>query len=76
MQVILLAFAQARELLGFAERVVECQPDETPRQIVARLAPALEVDSFRVAVAQEYADWDSPIGTAGELALIPPVSGG
>ena len=31
---------------------------------------------MRIAVDQEYADWDSPIGEAKEIALIPPVSGG
>lgn len=32
--------------------------------------------SVRVAVNQEYADWDKPIGNANEIAVIPPVSGG
>ncbi len=76
MQIVFLAFAQARDCLGFAERIVECHPEETPRQIVARIAPNLDVSAFRVAVAQEYADWDSPIGVSNEIALIPPVSGG
>jgi molybdopterin synthase sulfur carrier subunit len=76
MQITLLAFAHAREHLGFAERVVECQPEESPRQILARIAPTLDVTTLRVAVALEYADWDAPIGAANEMALIPPVSGG
>jgi hypothetical protein len=39
MQLQLLAFAQAHDQLGFRERLVECSPTETPRQILARLAP-------------------------------------
>ena len=76
MQVKLLAFAQAREQLGFDECVVTCQSDESPRAILARIAPELRVEAMRVAVDQEYHGWDAPLGSASEIALIPPVSGG
>jgi len=76
MQIRLLAFAHTREKLGFHETMVECAPEESPRTIVSRLAPALELASLRVAVDCEYQDWDAPIGAASEIALIPPVSGG
>ncbi|MEP6670668.1 MAG: MoaD/ThiS family protein [Chthoniobacter sp.] len=76
MQVKLLAFAQARDQLGWSERVVECQPEESPRAILARLAPDVRLEIWRVAVDEEYHAWDVAIGAARELALIPPVSGG
>ena len=76
MQIRLLAFAHTREKLGFHEMMVECAPGDSPRTIVSRLAPALELASLRVAVDFEYQDWDAPIGAASEIALIPPVSGG
>ncbi len=76
MPVKLLAFAQTRDALGFHERVIDCAPCESPRAILARLAPALAPAALRVAVDGEYADWDTPIGDATEIALIPPVSGG
>jgi molybdopterin synthase sulfur carrier subunit len=76
MQVKLLAFAQARDQLGWPERMVECSADETPRTVLARVAPELRADFMRVAVDQEYHEWDAPIGMATEIALIPPVSGG
>ncbi len=76
MQVTVLAFAQAHDQFGFRERVVECAPSDTPRAIVLRLAPAAALDRMRVAVDQEYAAWDAPIGDAREVAIIPPVSGG
>jgi molybdopterin converting factor small subunit len=76
MSVKLLAFAQAADRLGFRERVIDCAPEETPRTILARLAPALDPAALRVAVDCEYAGWDSPIGQAAEIALIPPVNGG
>jgi molybdopterin synthase sulfur carrier subunit len=76
MQVKLLAFAQARDQLGWPERVVECQPEETPRTILARIAPQVQLGTWRVAVDEEYHLWDAPVGQAREIALIPPVSGG
>jgi molybdopterin converting factor small subunit len=76
MQIRLLAFAQTEKQTGFRERTVDCVPNETPRQIWARVAPTLEIFGIRVAVDCEYHDWDEPIGDAAEIALIPPVSGG
>ena len=76
MQIRLLAFAQAGDALGFRERVVECDARETPRAIVARIEPGFSTENVRVAVDEEYAEWDRAIGAAREIALIPPVSGG
>ncbi len=76
MQILLLAFAQSRDRLGFAERAIEASPVETPRQILCRVAPSFPAEGTRVAVDCEYHDWDAAIGSARELALIPPVSGG
>lgn len=77
MKITVLTFAQTRTQLGFAEKSFECDPTETPRQILRRLAPQFDPGrTVRVALDQEYADWDRPVGDATELALIPPVSGG
>ena len=76
MELLLLAFARTRDELGFAERTVASAPEETPRELLARLAPALDLSVIRIAVDREYRDADAPIGYARELALIPPVSGG
>jgi len=76
MQVRLLAFAHTRDVLGFSELMVECAAAESPRAILFRVAPSLNLPSIRVAVDYEYHDLDAPIGTAREIALIPPVSGG
>ncbi len=77
MKIKVLTFAQTRTQLGFDERVVECAPTDTPRAILQRIDPQFNPGkTIRVAVNQEYADWDQPVGEAAELALIPPVSGG
>lgn len=76
MQVKLLAFAQAREQLGTDERLLACEPHDTPREVLARCAPELPLSGLRVALDGEYRGWDEPIGPASEIAIIPPVSGG
>ena len=76
MQVKLLAFAQARDQLGWPERVVEYELGETPRTVLARVAPGVSTEGWRVAVDEEYQSWDAPLSAAREIALIPPVSGG
>lgn len=76
LEIEILPFAQARDLLGFASRVVPCVPEETPRAILTRIADGKGLAHFRVALDCEYAEWDTPVGRARELAIIPPVSGG
>jgi len=77
MKIKVLTFAQTRTQLGFDERVIEGDARETPREILRRIAPAFDPgNTIRIAVNQEYSDWDKPVGDAFELALIPPVSGG
>jgi len=72
----ILTFAAARESAGFGEMEVTVDPSETPRDIMSRVAPHLGLSKMRAAVDCEYWDWDRPVGPAGELAIIPPVSGG
>ncbi len=76
MLVRVLAFAQAADIAGFRETSINCAAGESARSVVARIAPDLKIDGWRVAVDCEYHDWDSPIGNAQEIAVIPPVSGG
>ena len=77
MKIKILTFAQTRTQLGFGEKVFDCVANETPREIFRRVAPQFDPGkTIRVAVDQEYADWDKPVGSASEIALIPPVSGG
>lgn len=72
----ILAFAKSKDDFGFSEKEIEVSPTETPKQVVARIAPALEISGIRVALDCEFADWDSPVGDAKEMAFLPPVSGG
>ena len=76
--VVLVAFAQAKQVLGFSEQTVVPLPGETAALLLDRLFPGQRprLSGCRVALDETYASWDEPIGTAREVALIPPVSGG
>ena len=71
-----LAFSTAREIAGFAEVEIHVDPWDTPRTIVARVAPALAVGNLHAAVDYEHWECDRPVGEATELVIFPPVSGG
>jgi molybdopterin converting factor small subunit len=77
MKVRVLAFATAATKLGWRETLAECSPRDSPRTVLAALAPEFDVSGMRVSVDLDYRSWDEPIGRgAKELAVVPPVSGG
>lgn len=76
MTLTVLAFAQSQDQFGFSRREVEACPDDTPRGLLLRLNPAADLAHLRVALDCEFADLDQPMGSARELAILPPVSGG
>jgi molybdopterin synthase sulfur carrier subunit len=76
MDIKLLAFAQAQEAFGFREQIATCTPLDTPRSLILRIKPDADLAQLRVALDYEFTSWDTPLGNARELALIPPVSGG
>ena len=76
----LLAFAQARDLLGGSESDLPLLPGDTPALLLDRHFPGTRATlpkGTRPALVETYATWDTPIppGT-NELAILPPVSGG
>lgn len=75
-QIRLLAFAQARDALGFDEKMVLLSGGELARDIVCSFFPEAPLEQWRVALDCEYVAWDTAVNGASEMALIPPVSGG
>jgi molybdopterin converting factor subunit 1 len=81
MNVRVMLFAVARERAGAGEISVELPAAATVRQLrgaIAEQFPRLAdvLTHARIAVANEYANDNSTIPAAAEIALIPPVSGG
>jgi MoaE-MoaD fusion protein len=74
-------FARLRELAGTDTESVELPIGSNVADVfdaVARLHPGLAADrnGVRVALNQEFVDWDAAVADSDEVAFIPPVSGG
>jgi len=74
-------FARLRELAGTDNESVELPTGSNVADVfdaVARLHPGLAADrnAVRVALNQEFVDWDAVVADGDEVAFIPPVSGG
>lgn len=77
MKIRVLAFATAATQLGWREMLAECKPGDSPRKVLAKLAPGFSVAGLRVALDCDYRPWDEPLGArVREMAIVPPVSGG
>lgn len=81
MQVRFLLFASYRDMTGVAEGRLELPAGATAAAAVAALrargAPWSTLPERPVvAVNEEYARLDQPLGEGDELALLPPVAGG
>jgi sulfur-carrier protein len=78
-----LYFAWVRERIGLPKERVETSA-ATPAELVAELSAREEryalafadLGALRVAVDQELVDWDTPLGSAREVAFFPPMTGG
>ncbi len=78
-----LYFAWVRERIGLPNEQVETKAAtvmdlvEELRAREERYAVAFsDISALRVAVDQELAEFDAPIGTAREIAFFPPMTGG
>ena len=78
MQIRLLAFAQARSVLGFDQQTITAPDNATPESILngVRSDWRTALPACRVAIDLEYADWQQPLREGQEVAILPPVSGG
>lgn len=72
-------FAVLREKRGLAKEILDSLA-RTPRELYAELSSkyafSLPEKEVRVAVNDEFAEWDKPIQNGDRVVFIPPVSGG
>lgn len=85
MSVRIVYFAWVRERIGKGSEELELPPSvKTVGDLISHLATlgeeyaeALSVPGvIRAAIDEEHADHDEPIGSAREIALFPPMTGG
>lgn len=80
MQINILAFGIAKDILGATQLSLEVNPGltvaELKQELCGRFPDFSKLTSLRVAVNSEYADDDTSLRPSDEIVLIPPVSGG
>lgn len=80
MQIDILAFGIAKDIVGGSQIRLDIAPDTTVsdlKQELSRRFPEFsKLASLRVAVNSEYADDRQSLKPSDEVVLIPPVSGG
>ncbi len=76
--ITLLAFARARDVLGFAEKIISLETDQTADDVLKKLCPdwRIRLADCRVALDLEFIGPSAPLRPGQTLAIIPPVSGG
>ncbi|GAA5507771.1 MoaD/ThiS family protein [Novipirellula caenicola] len=81
MQREILLFAALRDAAGTDSLVIDVGSDATAADVICEVAqrvPSMQtlLASCRVALDSRYVANTQPLGTATEIAIIPPVSGG
>jgi sulfur-carrier protein len=84
-RITILYFASVREAVGQDSEARDISADiTTPRALISWLAVQgpghaaafADLTRLRVAIDQQLADLDAPLGDAREIAFFPPVTGG
>lgn len=76
MSINVLVFASLSEQLGLSETRLEADSIQTAQDVWQALTSQPADAAIRVAINQEYAEFDSPVKAGDEVAFFPPVTGG
>ena len=79
MKIQLEYFALLKDQRGCASETLETDA-ATPQQLYSELSErhsfTLGPESLKVAINEDFADWDAPLSEGDTLVFIPPVAGG
>ena len=72
-------FAILRELTGLDKETFSMKQGNKPGDVLASINKRHEIDvevNFKIAVNDEFSDWDIELNEGDRLVFIPPVTGG
>ena len=72
-------FAKLRELTGLDEETFSMKQGNKPNDVLASINKRHEIDveiNFKIAVNDEFSNWDIELNDGDRLVFIPPVTGG
>lgn len=76
MSIKVLVFASLSEQLGLSETRLDAASVNTAQDVWQTMTSQTADEAVRVAINQQYADFDSAVKSGDEVAFFPPVTGG
>ena len=79
LQIRVIYFAKLRDLIGLDEEIFSMEEGDDPSTVLASIKKKHNIDigtNFKIAVNDEFSQWDIKLNNGDRLVFIPPVTGG
>ena len=79
LQIRVIYFAKLRDLIGLDEEIFSIEKGDDPTDVLASINKKHKIDvgaNFKIAVNDEFSQWDVKLSNGDRLVFIPPVTGG
>ena len=79
LQIQVVYFAKLRELTGLDQETFSISKGANPSDVLASINERHQIDigsNFKIAINDEFSDWDIKLNDGDRLVFIPPVTGG
>ena len=79
LQIQVIYFAKLRDLIGLDEEIFSMEKGDDPTDVLASINKKHKIDvgaNFKIAVNDEFSQWDVKLSNGDRLVFIPPVTGG
>ena len=79
LQIQVVYFAKLRELTGLDQEAFSMMKGSNPNDVLESINERHQIDigsNFKIAVNDEFSDWDVKLNDGDRLVFIPPVTGG
>ena len=79
LQIRVIYFAKLRDLIGLDEEIFSMEKGDNPTDVLASINKKHKIDvgaNFKIAVNDEFSQWNVKLSNGDRLVFIPPVTGG
>ncbi|MAX29374.1 MAG: hypothetical protein CMG14_00165 [Candidatus Marinimicrobia bacterium] len=79
LQIQVIYFAKLRDLIGLDREIYSMEEGNNPSDVLASIKKKHNIDigtNFKIAVNDEFSQWDIKLNNGDRLVFIPPVTGG
>jgi len=79
LQIQVIYFAKLRDLIGLDGEIFSMEEGNNPSDVLASIKKKHNIDigtNFKIAVNDEFSQWNIKLNNGDKLVFIPPVTGG